>query len=131
MSNNHLHAFFYMHLGEQMPNNALDEWFLAKEEFEFPDLNLLRRGVNLLIARLQVEKVWTEEEIQFEFYEVAKEIYGKENIREFFKLLYLLIFDKESGPRWGQFVYIIGISLFVVKLQAMMEDPIMNRRLYI
>jgi lysyl-tRNA synthetase class I len=69
----------------------------------------------------------TPEEIQFVFYEVAKPIYGEEkaDLKEWFRELYLLWGEKETGPRWGIFVQLMGIQNFVDRLSRRWNEPIM------
>jgi len=69
----------------------------------------------------------TEEEIQFEFYEEAKRDIGddKSQIREFFKLIYLFIFDSWSGPRFGQFVKVQGIPEFIAMVENRLTNPLL------
>lgn len=63
---------------------------------------------------------FTEEEVQYEFYEAAKLTFGteKNEIREFFRLLYLLVTRTPNGPRWGQFVLAFGLDNFIDLLQS-------------
>lgn len=52
----------------------------------------------------------TAEEIQTAFYTLGKEHYGKENLREWFKMLYETLFGTAQGPRLGSFVQIYGVD---------------------
>jgi len=65
------------------------------------------------------------EAIQALFYTHAKQAFGeeKESIRRFFALLYLLLFGRDHGPRWGQFVAIAGVPFFCERVSAMLADP--------
>jgi len=74
-------------------------------------------GLSELVSELQLLRLeeWTEKNIQAEFYDAAKLTFGDEkaSIREFFKMLYMVIFQSQSGPRWGQFLMIAGLDRFV------------------
>ena len=48
------------------------------------------------------------EEIQTEIYTVGKNSGYKENLREWFKLIYEVIFGVENGPRLGFFISFFG-----------------------
>jgi len=43
-------------------------------------------------------------------YEVGKEVYGKENLRDFFQMLYQVLMGQDSGPRFGQFIVAYGVQ---------------------
>lgn len=110
-------ARIYLVLAENMPENASDEWFLQ------PDIS----GVNVEDVRLFVnEAIFLRNLItsmgdgrepvdyQTEFYNSAKRCFGEEksSIRKFFSYLYAVLFGKDSGPRWGEFVAIVGVEHF-------------------
>ena len=52
----------------------------------------------------------TPEEIQTEIYTVGKENGYKENLREWFKLIYQVIFGDVNGPRMGFFISFFGLD---------------------
>ena len=60
------------------------------------------------------------EEIQTEIYTVGKNNGYKENLREWFKLIYEVVFGAENGPRLGFFISFFGrkemISLIKEKI---------------
>jgi lysyl-tRNA synthetase class 1 len=63
-----------------------------------------------LISRLNLMKDETDAEtIQTEIYQIGKD-YKFENLRDWFKLIYQVLFGKEDGPRFGTFVAIYGID---------------------
>ena len=49
------------------------------------------------------------EEIQTEIYQIGKD-YKFENLRDWFKLIYQVLFGKDDGPRFGTFISIYGID---------------------
>jgi lysyl-tRNA synthetase, class I len=49
-------------------------------------------------------------DIQTIVYEVGKEFYGKENLREWFKALYETLLGTSQGPRMGTFIALYGID---------------------
>jgi lysyl-tRNA synthetase class 1 len=63
-------------------------------------------------------QIATEEEIQFEVYEVGKSYFGKENLRDWFKALYEVLLGQSSGPRFGAFTVLYGRSETVALLRA-------------
>ena len=50
------------------------------------------------------------EEIQTLIYSVGKENGYKENLRDWFKLIYEVVFGIENGPRIGFFVKFFGLK---------------------
>ena len=51
----------------------------------------------------------TPEEIQTEIYTVGKENGYKDNLRDWFKLIYQVVFGDENGPRMGFFISFFGL----------------------
>ena len=50
------------------------------------------------------------EEIQTKIYSVGKENGYKENLRDWFKLIYEVVFGDENGPRMGNFISFFGVN---------------------
>ena len=50
------------------------------------------------------------EDIQTSIYTVGKENGYKENLREWFKLIYQVVFGDENGPRLGFFISFFGVK---------------------
>ena len=50
------------------------------------------------------------EDIQTKIYTVGKENGYKENLRDWFKLIYEVVFGDENGPRMGFFISFFGVS---------------------
>ena len=50
------------------------------------------------------------EEIQTQIYKVGKENGYDENLREWFKLIYEVVFGEENGPRMGFFISFFGVN---------------------
>ncbi len=50
------------------------------------------------------------EDIQSNIYTVGKENGYKENLREWFKLIYEVVFGEENGPRMGFFISFFGVN---------------------
>lgn len=58
----------------------------------------------------------TDEEIQARVYEVGKQHFP-DDLREWFRILYMVFLGKESGPRLGQMVNILGADFFINDIQ--------------
>ena len=50
------------------------------------------------------------EDIQTQIYSVGKENGYKENLRDWFKLIYEVVFGDENGPRMGNFISFFGVN---------------------
>ena len=50
------------------------------------------------------------EDIQTQIYAVGKDNGYKENLRDWFKLIYQVIFGDENGPRMGFFISFFGVN---------------------
>ena len=50
------------------------------------------------------------EEIQTKIYTVGKENGYKDNLRDWFKLIYEVVFGDENGPRMGFFISFFGVN---------------------
>ena len=50
------------------------------------------------------------EDIQTQIYTVGKENGYKENLRDWFKLIYEVVFGDENGPRMGFFISFFGVD---------------------
>ena len=60
------------------------------------------------------------EDIQTQIYTVGKENGYKENLRDWFKLIYEVVFGDENGPRMGFFISFFG----VVETKQLIKDKI-------
>ena len=60
------------------------------------------------------------EEIQTEIYSVGKNNGYKDNLREWFKLIYEVVFGDENGPRLGFFISFFGVK----ETTKLIEDKI-------
>ena len=60
------------------------------------------------------------EEIQTKIYTVGKENGYKENLRDWFRLIYEVVFGDENGPRMGFFISFFGVK----ETQELIKDKI-------
>jgi len=80
-----------------------------------------KKALNALIISL--EKFTDEmqpEEMQTQIYTVGKENGYKENLRDWFKLIYEVVFGGENGPRMGFFISFFGVK----ETQKLIKDRI-------
>ena len=62
------------------------------------------------------------EEIQTIFYSAGKDNGYEKNLRDWFKLIYEVVFGEENGPRMGYFVSFFGLKETI----ELMKDKISN-----
>ncbi len=80
------------------------------KKFKKPD-NLEKKALTSLVAKLkEIDESLQPEEIQTLIYSVGKENGYKENLRDWFKLIYEVVFGVENGPRIGFFVKFFGLK---------------------
>ena len=60
------------------------------------------------------------EDIQTKIYTVGKENGYKENLRDWFRLIYEVVFGDENGPRMGFFISFFGVK----ETQQLIKDKI-------
>ena len=65
---------------------------------------------NLVLKLKKIDKSLEPEEIQTQVYTVGKENGYKENLRDWFKLIYEVVFGETNGPRIGFFISFFGLT---------------------
>ena len=64
-----------------------------------------------MISRLKkIEQSLPPEEIQTHVYTVGKESGYEKNLRDWFKLIYEVVFGEKNGPRMGFFISFFGLK---------------------
>lgn len=121
-------AYLYLHTAEQMPEDADDEWFLRPEPnpVNREEVKRFLQETEKLLDQLRRPLFLREDEIQTLFYDAAKATFDgdKTKIRTYFKWLYLILFQRDYGPRWGQFVQAYGKVNFIHLVQDRIENLI-------
>jgi len=64
----------------------------------------------------------TPEEIQTQIYTVGKKNGYKENLREWFKLIYEVVFGDENGPRMGFFISFFGLKETIKLIKEKLDN---------
>lgn len=114
-------AYLSLHLYEPMPENLSNEefieWAMRPEpnEISLVDVRAFLDSTSILLSEIRNGIFNSPSEIMYHFYEAAKRTFDDDTskIRTYFKWLYLIVFQKEDGPRWGEFVWIYGQQKFV------------------
>jgi len=81
-----------------------------KKKFKKPNKNEKKALENLIIQLKKTPQNTPAEEIQTIIYSTGKENGYKENLRDWFKLIYQVTFGEENGPRMGFFISFFGVK---------------------
>ena len=81
-----------------------------KKKFKKPNKNEKKALENLILQLKKVTQNTPAEEIQTMIYSIGKENGYKENLRDWFKLIYQVAFGEENGPRMGFFISFFGVK---------------------
>ncbi len=80
------------------------------KKFKTPNPEEKKKLKNLIMKLKEINQSLTPEEIQTIVYTVGKENGYEKNLREWFKLIYEVVFGEENGPRMGYFVSFFGLK---------------------
>ncbi|MEC7143687.1 MAG: lysine--tRNA ligase [Pseudomonadota bacterium] len=80
------------------------------KKFKKPNQNEKKALQNLVNKLQQIDQSLSPEEIQTHVYTVGKENGYDKNLRDWFKLIYEVIFGEENGPRMGFFISFFGLN---------------------
>ena len=84
--------------------------YIPRKKFKKPDQKE-RKALEKLITQLKkISQNTPAEEIQTIIYSTGKENGYKENLRDWFKLIYQVTFGEENGPRMGFFISFFGVK---------------------
>ena len=85
-----------------------------KKKFKKPN-SLEKKALEHLVKKLvtslkKIDESLSPEEIQSHVYTVGKENGYEKNLRDWFKLIYEVVFGVENGPRMGFFISFFGLK---------------------
>jgi lysyl-tRNA synthetase class I len=108
-------------------NASIEAWSMAVDVFNDVDRDLERLGrflVDLDVLLIDITNETNPEEYMTHFYDAAKRTFDedKKQIRTWFSWLYLIMFQRAEGPRWGDFVQIYGADEFVAFVRTRLEN---------
>jgi lysyl-tRNA synthetase class I len=121
-------------------SNVLAAYFFNIEYYDDPNVEITREEINRrhseaatmivaledLINSLETINATDATEIQAVFYDVGKRNFGegKEELRRFFSLLYMVLWHSTAGPRFGIFANLYGISDFISMIRARRDEAL-------
>ena len=80
------------------------------KKFKKPNAQEKKALENLVNKLKEIDKSLNPEEIQTHVYTVGKENGYDKNLRNWFKLIYEVVFGEENGPRMGFFISFFGLN---------------------
>tara|TARA_B100000886_G_scaffold113200_1_gene76115 strand:+ start:1804 stop:3366 length:1563 start_codon:yes stop_codon:yes gene_type:complete len=80
------------------------------KKFKKPNAEEKKALENLVKKLSKIEQTLSPEEIQTHVYTAGKENGYDENLRDWFKLIYEVVFGEENGPRMGFFISFFGLN---------------------
>lgn len=90
------------------------------------EANIFISAANDLIERLFQTDATDETEIMTIFYDVGKQYFGedKKQLFRFFALLYMVVWGKTAGPRFGVFANLFGKNEFATLIRDRLSASI-------
>ena len=80
------------------------------KKFKKPNLKEKKALENLVLKLKKLDQSLEPEEIQTHVYTVGKENGYEKNLRDWFKLIYEVVFGETNGPRMGFFISFFGLN---------------------
>ena len=92
------------------------------KKFKKPSSSEKKALENLVLKLSEIKENLKPEELQTIVYATGKENGYEQNLRDWFKLIYEVVFGEENGPRMGYFVSFFGLKETI----ELMKDKISN-----
>ena len=92
------------------------------KKFKKPSQDEKKALENLVLKLSEIKENLKPEELQTIVYATGKENGYEQNLRDWFKLIYEVVFGEENGPRMGYFVSFFGLKETI----ELMKDKISN-----
>ncbi|MEI6170531.1 MAG: lysine--tRNA ligase, partial [Pseudomonadota bacterium] len=102
--------------------NYFNDVVKINKKFRKPDESEKKALQDLSEQISKMTLTMTPEEMQTIVYSVGKVHYSKERLREWFKMIYEVLFGDEQGPRMGSFISFYGIKETVNLINKSISD---------
>ena len=90
--------------------NYFEDKVKPNKKFKKPSPDEKKALENLVVRLKKIDQSLKPEEIQTYVYTVGKENGYEKNLRDWFKLIYEVVFGEENGPRMGFFISFFGLK---------------------
>ena len=91
------------------------------KKFKKPNLEEKKALENLVKKLSEIDQSLSPEEIQTYVYTAGKENGYEKNLRDWFKLIYKVVFGEENGPRIGFFIRFFGLKETIKLINAKLK----------
>ena len=91
------------------------------KKFKKPNLEEKKALENLVKKLSEIDQSLSPEEIQTYVYTAGKENGYEKNLRDWFKLIYKVVFGEENGPRIGFFISFFGLKETIKLINAKLK----------
>ena len=92
------------------------------KKFKKPNEKEKKALENLVKKLKEIDKTLIPEEIQTFVYTVGKQNGYEKNLRDWFKLIYEVVFGEENGPRMGFFISFFGLNETIELINKKIKD---------
>ncbi len=90
--------------------NYFKDKVAPSKKFKKPNTSEKKALENLIVRLKKLDQKLSPEEIQTHVYTVGKENGYEKNLRDWFRLIYEVVFGEENGPRMGFFISFFGLK---------------------
>ena len=90
--------------------NYFKDKVAPNKKYKIPNEKEKKALKNLVLSLEKIDQSLQPEDIQTAVYSVGKENGYEKNLRDWFKLIYQVVFGEENGPRLGFFISFFGIN---------------------
>jgi lysyl-tRNA synthetase class 1 len=90
--------------------NYFKDKVAPNKKFKKPNTSEKKALENLIVRLKKLDQKLSPEEIQTHVYTVGKENGYEKNLRDWFRLIYEVVFGEENGPRMGFFISFFGLK---------------------
>jgi len=102
--------------------NYFNDVVKINKKFKKPDQKEKLALQDLVKEISSIENNLKPEDIQTMVYSVGKKHYSKETLRDWFKMIYEVLFGEEQGPRMGSFICFYGIKETIDLINRSIRD---------
>tara|TARA_B100000424_G_scaffold102788_1_gene77388 strand:- start:401 stop:1969 length:1569 start_codon:yes stop_codon:yes gene_type:complete len=93
-----------------------------KKKYKKPNKEEEKALIQLVNTLRECNENMTPEEIQTKIYSAGKENGYKENLRDWFKLIYEVVFGDQNGPRMGFFISFFGLTETIKLIEEKLKN---------
>ena len=101
--------------------NFYTDFVLPKKKYTLIDNSNQDIFLDIVSFLKKIDADSSSEDIQTQIYEIGKK-YNFTNLRDYFKLIYQVLFGQEQGPRLGSFIKLFGIEKTISLIEDLLKQ---------